>query len=189
MANEVNQQKVTINNLEQYSRRDCLEIKGIPVHSEGSSRSDDLNDIVLKVANTIGVQMDMKDISVVHRLPRRRISNVSESSDNLQEHQPPNVIVKFVRREVRDNFYRARRNLKDKSARNLGFTSTNLIFVSESLTEMNKNLFNKCLKVRRDLGFKFIWTHMGKIKLRKDERSPVVNIHSIDDIQKIQVNH
>ena len=100
-----------------------------------------------------------------------------------------NLILKFVRREVRDNFYRARRNLKDKSARNLGFISTNRIFVSESLTEMNKNLFNKCLKVRRDLGFKFIWTHLGKIKLRKDERSPVVNIHSIDDIQKIQVNH
>ena len=100
-----------------------------------------------------------------------------------------NLILKFVRREVRDNFYRARRNLKDKSARNLGFISTNRIFVSESLTEMNKNLFNKCLKVRRDLGFKLIWTHMGKIKLRKDERSPVVNIHSIDDIQKIQVNH
>jgi predicted nuclease with TOPRIM domain len=30
MANEVNQQKGTINNLEQYSRRNCLEIKGIP---------------------------------------------------------------------------------------------------------------------------------------------------------------
>lgn len=114
--NEVNQQKDTINNLEQYSRRDCLEIKGIPVHTEGTSRSDDLNDIVIKVANTIGVQMDVKDISVV-----QRISNVSESSDNLKESRPPNVIVKFVRREVRDNFYRARRNLKDKSARNFGY--------------------------------------------------------------------
>jgi hypothetical protein len=52
-VNEVNQQKNTINNLEQYSRRVCLEIKGIPVHTEGTSRSDDLNDIVIKVANTM----------------------------------------------------------------------------------------------------------------------------------------
>lgn len=29
---------------------------------------------------------------------------------------------------------------------------------------------------------------MGKIKLRKDKSSPVVNIRSIDDIQKLQVN-
>ena len=48
----------------------------------------------------------------------------------------PKINVKFVRRVTKEQFYRARKHLKDKSTRDIGFStaSVNKIFISESLT-------------------------------------------------------
>ena len=52
-----------INDLEQYSRRECLEIRGIPVTQDEST-----DEIVGKVGEIIGVDIDADDISISHRL-------------------------------------------------------------------------------------------------------------------------
>jgi hypothetical protein len=55
--------------------------------------------------------------------------------------------------------------LRGKSTRDLGLSKVaeNPIFISESLTKQNKILFNKSLETKKTLGYKFIWTRMGKI--------------------------
>jgi hypothetical protein len=59
------------------------------------------------------------------------------------------------------------------------------IFIVESLTQQNRKLFNKCLQVRREKNFKYIWTSSGKILLRKDESSPTVSVANWNDLSKI----
>lgn len=49
--------------LEQYTRRDCLEIRGIL-----EITGENTNDIVKNVASNIGVDLEECDISVSHRL-------------------------------------------------------------------------------------------------------------------------
>lgn len=68
----------------------------------------------------------------------------------------------------------------------IGYSEKNKIYLAESLTERNRILFKDCLKVKKDMEFKFIWTLDGKIFMRKDKDSAVRHINNKEDLQKIQ---
>jgi len=143
--------KIESNNLAQYSRRDTLEISGIPV-----STDENTNQLVCKLGNILGVSIKDEDISISHRLP------VGKSNTAVALHtKTPAIIVKFVRRDVRNELYKSRKALKDK-------TSEQKFFINGSLTPKNKSLFKECLKVKRVLHYKFLWTRNGNIFIRKD---------------------
>ena len=118
------------------ARRDCAEIRGIPLPEEPSE--ENANDIVIHLSEKIGVLMQGNDISVSHRIPSAR--------DSVE----PAIIVKFVRREVRENFCRGRKRLKSVSTAGLGFSEARKIYIHESLTQKNKKLFKDCLKFKKD---------------------------------------
>lgn len=187
LTNEVQQLRETANNQEQYLRRDCLEIKGIPVMSE-----EDTDEIVQKVAEAVNVNVDKSDISVSHRLFKQSYSQVvrngRENGDRNSSY--PSIIVKFTRRNIRDNLYHARKRLKDVTTNDLHLdlerVPSKRIFITESLTKSNKELFKETLAVKRECGYKFIWTNMGRIFLRKNERSPAVSISSEKNLDEIR---
>ena len=54
--------------LEQYTRRECLEIRGIPIASNPSE--EQTNNIVKDVGKLLGVDITENDISVSHRMPQ-----------------------------------------------------------------------------------------------------------------------
>lgn len=170
-----------IDDLEQYSRRDCLEIRGVPqLHNE------DTDDLVKKVGELIDVDINYVDISTSHRLS----DGIQRRSDGVQIKRDPAIIVKFTKRSDRDDFYRSRKLLKGKTTEDLGFSRSppQPIFIAESLTKKKKDLFNLCLKVKKQFGYKFIWSFYGKICLRKDVNSPVLNIKTIDDLRKFNMD-
>ncbi|CAH3024209.1 unnamed protein product, partial [Porites evermanni] len=152
------QAKKSLNDLDQYTRRDCTEIRGIPLPEEPSE--EDTNDIVIQLSEKIGVPMERNDISTSHRIP---------SAKHLME---PAIIVKFVGHKVRENFYLARKRLKSVSTADLRFSEANKIYINKSLTQKNKELFNDCLKFKKDHSYKFLWTNAGTIFLRRDADFP-----------------
>ena len=164
LSNVLNDLNGEINELEQYSRRDCCEISGIPeLPSENTTK------LVTKIGSLMGLKIDKTHISVSHRLPKQsyssRLSKGTSSSNRNRSpvSQHPKVIVKFVRREIKDLFYESRKNLRGKSTSDLGLSriSDNEIYISESLTKRNSKLFKDCLSFKREHGFKFIWTQQG----------------------------
>ena len=58
------------NDLEQYGRHECIEIKGIPAPTQDDH--ENTNNIVVKVGALIGVEVSNEDISVCHRLPHNK---------------------------------------------------------------------------------------------------------------------
>ena len=82
--------------LEQYTRRECVEIRGIPVVANPSE--EQTNNIVKDVGKLLGVDITENDISLSHRMP--------QSQQRTGKPGPPAIIVKFMRRDVKDNFYR-----------------------------------------------------------------------------------
>jgi hypothetical protein len=62
----------------------------------------------------------------------------------------------------------------------------NAIYINESLTQKNKALFKQCLKMKKDLHYRLIWTSNGKIRLRKNSESSIIYIKSKDDLQKLR---
>ena len=166
-ANDLKSVQKSLNDLEQYTRRDSVEIRGIPLPEE--SQEEDTNEIVLQLSQKMGIPLERKDISVSHRIRSR--SSVDSA-----------IIVKFVRRELRERLYRARKRLKSITTADFGFSVEKKIFINESLTPKNKELFKDCLRFKKDNSFKFLWTNAGKIFLRRNADSPVILINSSVDI-------
>ena len=161
---------MSYNDFEQYGRRECVEIKGIP-----DAIGEATNELVVKVGQLIGVPVKGSDISISHRLP-------SKSSKAVNCHT---IIATFVRRDVKEKFYRARGQLWNKTTKDLGYSINNHIYISESLAEANKNLFHSCLKYKKDNGYKFIWTLNGKIFIRKYMDCNAIQINRKDDLLKL----
>ena len=177
-SNQIAMLKESLNEQEQYTQRDCLEIRGLP-----ATTTENTNDLVKSVGKLIGVEIKDNDISTSHWLKASR--------DDASNKRDPAIIVKFTRRDIKNKMYTARKNLRSKSSRDLGFTRHNesKIFLVEILTQTNKILFNETLKVKKELHFKFIWTTNGKIHLRKDITHPVINITSARVLQKVREKH
>ena len=66
---------------QQYSRRECLEITGIPE----SIQDDDLEDYVFKIFNVLDTPVDPENIKTCHRLKSKA--------------RPKNVIIKFSKKK------------------------------------------------------------------------------------------
>ena len=94
---------------------------------------------ILVWKKNLGVQINEEDISVSHRLPQNK-HNVDK---------PPIIIAKFVRRDTKENLYRARSKLRHITTQDLGFQGDNKIYIQESLTQKNKELFRKALKLKK----------------------------------------
>ena len=63
LAKRVTDDELANDELEQYSRRDCIEIRNIPV-----TKDENANRIVIELADKIGVNIQETDISISHRV-------------------------------------------------------------------------------------------------------------------------
>ena len=166
---KINEHEMSLDEQEQYQRRDCVEIKGIP-----TTEDENTSDLVVQVADLLDVELEESDISISHRLPATD-KTWSDSRGMKHPPPPPIIIAKFVRREDKENFYKARNRLKNKTVgdlqrfNDLDLDCENQIYISESLNQRRKKLFKSCLKVKKDLNFRFISTSNGRIFLKKDQ--------------------
>ena len=90
--------EAAIDSIQQYSRRDCLEISGIP-----TLPLDSPTNLTQEMGQLISVTIDKQDISITHQLP-----DIKGKKDRF--------IVKFIRRVKQDEFYKSREHLSEKKA-------------------------------------------------------------------------
>ena len=86
MKKEISDSRSAIDDQAQYTRRECLEIRGVPVTS-----GEDTNEIVKKIGVLIEVDIIDTDISISHRIPS---SNNGDSGSTPISH--PAIVVKFT---------------------------------------------------------------------------------------------
>ena len=151
-----------INHLEQYGRWDMLTLKGIPKQAGEST-----DDVIINVANMLEVDLPVRDIDISHRT-----SNNTDAG----------IIIKFNSRRKRNEIYGKRKNLKNKTVKELGFNSDNKIYINESLTQKNGDLLKKTRKLKESKQLKHIWTKNGSIFVRETDDAETYNIKSITDI-------
>ena len=180
LSSIVEHQSIQINDIEQYSRRDCIEIAGVP-----EVEDENTNELVLKIGNLIGVNINESDISISHWLPKPSYSSSVKEGMSGVNIKYSKIIVKFTRRVTKERFFKARKHWKNKTTSDIGMASSNKIFISESLTTKNRELFHECLQFKRNHYFKFIWTRSGRVYVRKDTNSPIHAISTKMDLQAI----
>ena len=104
-----------------------------------------------------------EDISTAHRLP-----TYNKSADDK-------IIDTFTRRSVRDEFYGKRKTVAGKEVgkvgtlRDLAQDPKKKLYISESLTQARKKLFDSINKFKKVNSWKYIWTNNGRIYLKQGD--------------------
>ena len=162
LAKGLQQTERELDDLEQYGRRNCLILHGS--HNVPTDRNYlGFQDFVINKLNT-RLKLDYKikplDIDTCHVLPCRN-------------NRPPPIIVKFVRRSIRDLVYSNKKKLKDDN-------NPEKISITESLTRRRLRLVKNA---KDEFGFRNVWTNNGIVYCYHNNRRQVIN--DFYDIEKI----
>ena len=148
----------------QYSRRDTLEIVGIP-NSVGNSV---LEETVGGVFKKIGVEIDERDVQACHRLKEKE-----------------RTLVKFVKRKDCLQILKVKKELKSLDPMELDIPENTKIFVNESLCLYYRGIWNKCKKLRAIQKIHQFYTISGLIRVKLEETGPSRIITHMVDLKEL----
>nr|CAD7259119.1 unnamed protein product [Timema shepardi] len=139
-------QEDKLDDLEQYSRRNCLLVHGMPGKPGEEVRTE-----VLRMFETrLNVKIEARDVDRCHRIGKPKRT----SGEALVEGRRP-IIIKFTSYQKRSLVFSAKKTLKSNS-----------ILITESLTSMRQQI----LKAARDrYGIRQCWTQDGRIVILGDQ--------------------
>ena len=144
-----------VDDLEQYSRRNCLLLHGMPESDEDS------NEVVISVCNgKLELNISADDIDRSHRLGSSRHSN----DDNNTRPRP--IIVKIRSYETRRRVFSAKRKLKGSK-----------VVVTENLTKRRSELYKKVCALSN---VQCAWTFDGRIVCLLDNGRKETILHERD---------
>ena len=175
--------------LEQYGRRENLEIHGIPL-----ADNEDTGKIVQNVAKALKVQLSKSDISTSHRLfnsnlndqHQKLLNHRDQQPSAMRRNQPPPIIVRFCNRDKRNEMFSKRLKLKSVSNEIYPKPNAEILAIRENLTKFRKFLFSEANKVKHALCYQFLWTRQGQIFLRKDSTSRIIKISNLNDLARVR---
>ena len=144
MHTDLRKYAVAANDAAQYLRRNNIRIRGLAVQENG-----DCKKLVTEfIRRSLHIHIAEDDIEAAHTLPSRATA-VKTSSPSTS--QPPAVIVvRFYRRDMRDNIICGRRQLKDTK-----------VSIVEDLTSLNMELLNR---LKLDNRVQKTWTWNGHVR-------------------------
>lgn len=173
LQKELSETKQHLNDLEQYSRKLCINISGVP---EAGTGREDTHQIVSQLANAMQVEVTPEAIEASHRLGKATPSKTRP------------IIVRFTTLRKRQEFYEARKELRGHRAVTSGpFPEAIMkgIFVSDNLTRTNAGLMYVARSLKRSKKIHSAWSDQGKLKLRVKEGTPTKIFKTIEDLRKI----
>ena len=165
---------IKVDELEQYGRRQNLEIVGVP-----EKEDENTNAIVLEVAKMLDVDIMSSHISTSHRLPKKKASSRNNSGSSP-------IIVRFTSRDIRNQIYANRKKARFVDLKNFSVSDTKNIFVNENLTPTRKQLFWKTKQEVKNNSWKYIWTHNGNVFVKKDDNASITAIKIELDLNLIK---
>ena len=158
--------------LEQYTRKNSLEIHGVP---ESAYRSTE--EVVLKLAEALEVPVQSQDVEISHKLPSKGMKA---------------IIVKFVSHKVKTQLYKERIKLKNvnisdlfPSATSATRTEAKRIFLNENLTSYRRKIVNRANEMRRDGLLLSVWILDGKIFVKTSPNGSPIRINELEDLEAI----
>ncbi|KAH7938513.1 hypothetical protein HPB49_024749 [Dermacentor silvarum] len=153
-----------VSELDQYSRINNIEIRGIPC-----IQGEDCVAVLETTGRKIGCPVTSTDLDVVHRVSTKDKGN-------------KNLIARFGSRTNKNDFIsKARKERLCLS--DIGRYDSNFpIFVNDHLTPQNKALFSKALALKKANNWKHLWTDNCQIKARKTNESRICRIADESDL-------
>ena len=164
-----------IDGLEQYGRRQNLEIAGVP-----QQPNENTNSIVIEVAKLLNVVVPSDHISTSHRIPKKPNHSTKDSVC------PPSIIVRFTNRDTRNKMFANRKFIRNLNLKQFSVPGTEKIFINENLTQTRKKLFWQTKQKAKKEEWKYYWTVNGNIFVKKHNNANAVLIKNVQDLQLIK---
>ena len=151
---------------EQYTRRECVEIVGLPQDING----EDLENHVVKTFDAAGVQVTRRSFHAIHRLRDRKI-----------------VIAKLVNRRDTIKILKNKKKLRNLNNDNKKKLNAQKIYVNESLCRPYRQLLGKCNALFKKKQLTSFYTVNGKLKIvyDNDNTEEVAVISHVQDLYDI----
>lgn len=148
-----------INSLEQYSRRNNLEVHGL-VEVE--------NENLLQMINAIAQDLELPqstkhDVEGLHRLPTKR-------------GKTPAILVRFSSRVIKNHWMAKRQGMRQ---------SKSTVYFLDNLMAQNKKLMWMMRAKDTEKQYDFAWHGHGKLFVRKRSGEPAIQISCYADLEKI----
>ena len=171
---EINELYSQQDDLEQYTRKNALEIHGIPENIYSSTAN-----VVIKLGERLNVSISNEDIDISHKLYNGK-------------NNPKSIIVKFISHQKKTQLYRKRTELKNVKVSDLfsdGSASDSAqsqrIFINENLTQPRKKIMKKANNMRKDGMIQSVWSLDGKIYVKTSPSGTPVRIHCEEDLNNL----
>ena len=144
--------------------------------------------IVKDIAAHVGVPIEDKDISVVHRLNTSDDKeNTTETTESGKPKRIPSIIAKFVQRDVKTAIFNARKQNVEKP----GSPHPNAA-IYEDVTPLRSRIMYQ-LRNRKDQHdnrkWKYVWSRDGRIYCRtqeESERTPQPKPHIVNRVEDLK---
>ena len=175
---EMELKKLSVRNddLEQYSRRSCLRIAGIP-----ETENEDTTKIVLDVAKRVGANISLEDIDRSHRVGTGKPAEQHEDDDFGASSNEPRVsrknreiIVKFRTHGARLQLLKGRAFFRNRKEN---------VYINEDLSKIRKNLAFACRQLRKNKKSPVTktWVYNGNVFIQDNEDNKI-RITSFEDL-------
>ena len=133
-----------LNQLNQYNRRENIEISGIP-----DSFDHELEKTVISILRRIGVEnLEYFEIAACHRLKKRK------------EEKYASVIVRFINRKRAIQCFKNRKYIKETITEFPG------LYIFENLCPRYRSIFEACTDLKNNGEINKIWTFNGCINIK-----------------------
>ena len=147
----------------QYSRRECVEISGIPRSVEDNA----LESTLCKIFDKVGMEINQNHIEACHRVGRQG-----------------NAIVKFTKRKDCQHLLKIKKKLSKLTFEDINLARDTKIFVNQSLCAYYRFLWSKSKPLHK-MGLIFgYFVSNGTIKIRKQENGPTISITHVSGFEK-----
>ena len=147
---------------EQYSRRECLEISGIP----SNVADGHLEEKVRFILHKIDVDIPTEQIEACHRIGKNG-----------------KTIVKFSRRKDISRIFSNKKKLKNLDANSLTIPEKSRVYINESLCPSYKNLWWKCKTLWKAGKITKFFTSNGTIRIKTNQLGNSVPITHVSDLE------
>ncbi len=164
LSDELRERTIELNELNQYGRRQNVEICNIPE----SIPQNALENHVIEILKSIGItNINPYNIVGVHRIGKKFNS------------KPRNVIVRFLNKKSAFSFLKKKKNLKSSKFKNY--------YVIENLCPFNKKIFNRLYKLKKENELHSVWSYNGQVFVQLEENGERIQVQHLDEIRDLFV--
>lgn len=158
-----------LNNLNQYSQIDNLEINGIP-----ETQNENIYEILQCVAKKINVPFSRDQVSIAHRIP------------TLKDKIKP-IICKFIQRQTKMKWLAAAKETRTIHTTDLHQRlAPGIVYINEHLTQLNKNILWRARELKKQGKIEFVWVKDSKLFVRENANSRTIRLINEEHIAKLE---